>query len=64
MNAKFGLQDIPENFGVEILNNLIFVNNMFKERLTQNLIPLKFKELLAEKRREGLMKNVTNFVQE
>jgi hypothetical protein len=44
---------------VEILNNLISVKNMLKECLTQNFIPTKLKELLAEKCKEGLLLNTT-----
>jgi len=36
------------------------VNTMFKKRVTQNFIPMKVKEVQAEKCRRDLMKSVTN----
>lgn len=42
-----------ENFSAEILNNLISVKNMLRECLHMNLITMKFKEILVEKRWVG-----------
>jgi len=44
------LWDVSEIFGTEILNNLNWVKNMLRVCLPLNFIPMKFKELLAEKR--------------
>ena len=49
MSSSFDLRDVSENFGPEILNNFNAVKHMLKERLPVNLIPIKFKEQLAEK---------------
>lgn len=43
-----------ENFGVEILNIMNWMQTMLQKYLAHNFVPVKFKELLAEKRREGL----------
>jgi hypothetical protein len=51
------LRKVLENFGAEILNNFNLVKNMLKERLPPNFIPMKYKELLAEKSRERLLVN-------
>jgi hypothetical protein len=40
---------VSENFGAEILNSLISAENMLKERRTLNFVPMKFKELPADK---------------
>jgi hypothetical protein len=46
VSSAVGLWNTWGNLGAEILNNLNLVNNM---RLPQNFIPVKFKELLADK---------------
>jgi hypothetical protein len=48
------LQIVSLNFGVEIRNKLTAAKIVCKERLTLNFISVAVKELLAEKRREGL----------
>ena len=60
MSSAVELQNVSKNFDAEILNNLNSVNAMFKKGLTQNVIPMKVKELQAEKYRRDLMKSVTN----
>jgi hypothetical protein len=50
MSYAVALQNV---FSAEILNNLISVKNMLQEYLTLNVIPIKFKELLAQKRELG-----------
>ena len=40
--------NVLENFSVEILKNFNWVNTMLKERLTENIIPLRFKEIMVE----------------
>jgi len=54
MGPAINLQYALENFSAEILNNLNFMKSMLTGCLTQNLISMKFKELIAEKHREGL----------
>jgi len=43
------LQRVSKNFSMEMLNNLSQCTTCGKEHLTQNFIPMKLKELLAEK---------------
>jgi hypothetical protein len=48
-SSAVDLWNVLENFGMEILNTLNSVKNVLKEHLLLNFIPMKFKELLAEK---------------
>jgi hypothetical protein len=41
------------NSVVEVMNRLNSVKNILNERLSQSFLPLKVKELLTEKRKEG-----------
>jgi hypothetical protein len=50
MSSAPNLQNVSENFGVEILNNFHSVKNMLKEYRPLNFISIQFKELLAQKR--------------
>jgi hypothetical protein len=54
MSPTINLQYAFENFSAEIQNNLNFKKSMLTGCLTQNFISTKFKELIAEKHREGL----------
>ena len=47
--SAVGLRNGSENFRADILNNLNSVKNMLTKRLIQDFIPMKAKELLAEK---------------
>ena len=40
------LQNVLENFSTEIMSNLNCVNNMFKEHVLLNFIPMKSKRLV------------------
>jgi hypothetical protein len=48
MISAVDLWNVSKNFGVEILNSLNSVKNKLKGSLTQNFIPMKFKELPAQ----------------
>jgi hypothetical protein len=50
-------QNVSENFGAEILSNRNSPKHMLNGRLPLYSIPMKYKEFLAEKRREGLLFN-------
>jgi hypothetical protein len=41
------------NSVMEVLDSLNSIKNILNERMTQSLLPLKVKELLAEERKEG-----------
>jgi hypothetical protein len=56
MGSAVYRENVSENYGVGILYNLNSVGNVFKEGLTQNFVPMKFIELLAETV-EGLLFN-------
>jgi len=47
MNSAVDLQNVLENFGVEILNTLNSVKNMLQECFILNFIPI-FEELFEE----------------
>lgn len=51
------LQCVSKNFSMEMLNNFSQCTTCGKERLTQNFIPMKLKELLAEKCIQVLQRN-------
>jgi hypothetical protein len=53
MGPAINLQYALENFSAEILNNLNIMKSMLTGCLTLNFISTKFKELIAEKHREG-----------
>jgi hypothetical protein len=55
--SAVGLQSVSLKFGVEIRNKLTATKIVRKERLTPNFISVAVKELLAEKRREGILFN-------
>jgi len=57
MNSTVVLQIVLENYGAEILNNLNSVKNALKWPLPLHIIPMEFKELLAEKFWGGLIFN-------
>jgi hypothetical protein len=54
MGPAINFQYALENFSAEILNNFTFMKSMLVGCLTWNFISKKFKELIAEKHREGL----------
>jgi hypothetical protein len=54
MKSSEDVQNASKNFGAEVLINFSSNLNSVKKRLrspTQNFVPLKFEELLAEKQR-------------
>jgi hypothetical protein len=55
LSSAVYLWNVSENFGIEIMDSVYLVRNRFKECLTQNFIPTKFKELWADRCREGLL---------
>ena len=56
VNLAVELQNVVENFGVEILNTLNSVKNVLQECLVINLFPI-FEELFAGKCGEGYLLN-------
>lgn len=61
MSSAVDLQNVSKNFDAEILNNLSPVNTMFRKRLTQNFVPMKVKELQAEKYSRDLNEECDKF---
>jgi hypothetical protein len=57
MNSAVDLQNVLENFGVEILNTWNSVKNVLQEYLVLNFIPVIFEELYAGKCGEGHLLN-------
>jgi hypothetical protein len=57
MSSAVALRNISENLGAEIQNKLNTAKNMLAERLTQNFMPTKFKELLTVRSKEGRLFN-------
>ena len=49
------LRNVSENLEAEILNNLNSVKHILKGRFPLNFVSMKFKELLTEKSRDGLL---------
>jgi hypothetical protein len=57
MNSAVDLQNVLENFSVEILSTLNSMKNMLQECLVLNFIPMIFEELFAGKCEEGQLLN-------
>jgi len=50
MLSAAGFRNVSENLGLEILNTLNSTRSMLEECLPPNFVPIKIKELSAEKR--------------
>lgn len=49
MSSVVDLRNVSDIFGAQILNSLNLVKDTLRERLPLNFIPMKCKELLAQK---------------
>jgi len=55
--STIDLQNISENFGAEILISWNSMKHRLKERHPLSFIPLKFRDLLTDERRQRLLFN-------